>query len=150
MPKSAIVHIWINLSRICKKKNISQRSAAHSRSLPFFNHVTSLPLTTAPHRILKNIITYWNIGLGHDNIIISYKLYVISSWSFGRTLLVVRSYVSVVRSYVRSYLRSFGRTFGRTFGRSVVRSVMRSVVRSVVRLARTVPSCLRQRPFELS
>ena len=34
--------------------------------------------------------------------------------SLGRTLLVVRSYVSVVRSYVRSYVRSFGRTFGRT------------------------------------
>ena len=41
-------------------------------------------------------------------------MYVIFSRSFGRTLSVVRLYVSVVRSYVRS----FGRTFGRTFGRA--------------------------------
>ena len=113
MLKSAIVHIWINLSRICKKKHISTFCCSQQVP-PFFNHVTSLPLTTTPHRILKNIIMYWNIGLDNDNIII---LYVISSWSFGRTLLVVRSYVSVVRSYVRSYVRSVGRTFGRTFGR---------------------------------
>ena len=50
---------------------------------------------------------YWNIGLDNDNIKI---LYVISSWSFGRTLLIVRSYVSVVRSYGRSYVRSYVRS----------------------------------------
>ena len=39
---------------------------------------------------------------------------VVRFWSFGRTLLVVRS-------YVRSYVRSFGRTFGRTlFGRTKI------------------------------